>query len=194
MIGSKRNAINIVPDYTLYVDDQPVAIIEAKGPKEQVVNSHHVEQAYSYSIHPDVRVRYYGLCNGRELVVFAVDRWEPILRVPLLEIDARWNAVEQALHPKFLLNPELRGFMPDFGLAMLKAGYKSDTLQIFILHHLQLLMRAEDDLYVANITTQVGDAEYLVTLDLSADLYQSLIALLPADVASTIASAMKRLP
>lgn len=194
MIGSKKNQINIVPDYTLYVNDQPLAIIEAKGPREEIVRSHHVEQAYSYAIHPEVRADIYALCNGRELVVYSVSQWNPILHVSLSDIDKYWPEVEEALHPKFLSNPELKGFMPDFGLAMLKVGIKPGTLQIMILHHLQFVMRAEDDLYVVNTTTNAGDLECMVSLDMSASHYQQLLNQLPEEVASPIAVAMKRAP
>ncbi|MFT3721735.1 type I restriction endonuclease [Pseudorhodoferax sp.] len=159
MIGSRKNQVSIVPDYTLYVDDEPAAIIEAKGPREQIVSSHHVEQAYSYAIHPEVRVDVYALCNGRELVVYSVSEWEPVLRIEMAKIEESWQDVEEALNPKFLLNPELKGFMPDYGLAMLKIGVKPGTIQIIVLHHLQSIMRAEDDLYVVNTTTNAGDLE-----------------------------------
>lgn len=194
MIGSKRNAINIVPDYTLYVDDEPVVIIEAKGPNEEIVRSHHVEQAYSYAIHPEVRASLYALCNGRELVVYSVSQWEPVLRVELPTIEKSWPAVEEALSPKFLRNPELKGFMPDYGLAMLKIGVSAGTLQLIVLHHLQSVMRAEDDLYVFNTTTNAGDIECLVTLDMTEAQFRELLSHLPAEVASPIDSAMRRAP
>ena len=157
-------------------------------------NSHHVEQAYSYAIHPEVRANLYALCNGRELVVYSVSKWAPILRVSLPGINEHWHLVEEALLPKFLLNPEIKGFMPDFGLAMLKIGVKPGTLQLIVLHHLQSVMRAEDDLYVFNTTTSVGDLEYLVTLDMSAALFNELLSGLPSHVADPISFAMKHAP
>jgi Type I restriction enzyme R protein N terminus (HSDR_N) len=194
MIGSKRNQINIVPDYTLYVQDEPKVVIEAKGPQEQIVNSHHVEQAYSYAIHPEVRAGLYALCNGRELIVYSISQWNPVLRVNLLNVEQNWSLVEEALHPRFLLNPELKGFMPDYGLAMLKIGIRPGTLQLIVLHHLQSVMRAEDDLYVFNTTTSAGDIECLVTLDMTAVQYQELLSELPPEVAAPISAAMKRAP
>jgi hypothetical protein len=194
MIGSKRHQINIVPDYTLYVNDKPAAIVEAKGPGEQIVNSPHVEQAYSYAIHPEIRANLYALCNGRELIVYSVSQWDPLLQVQLSEIEHSWRAVEETLHPRFLLNPELKGFMPDFGLAMLKLGVKPGTLQIIVLHYLQSIMRAEDDLYVLNTTTIAGDVEYLVTLDIAAPQFRDLLSHLPPEVASPIEAAMRRAP
>lgn len=194
MIGSKKNQVNIVPDYTLYVDDKPTVIIEAKGPSEELLHSHHVEQAYSYAIHPEVRANSYALCNGRELVVYSVSQWQPVLRVELPKIEDSWADVEEALLPKYLRNPELKGFMPDYGLAMLKMGVSAGTLQLIVLHHLQSVMRAEDDLYVFNTTTNAGDLECLVTLDMTEVQFRKLLSLLPAEVAGPIEHAMKRAP
>lgn len=194
MIGSKKHKINIVPDYTLYVDDKIAAIIEAKSPQESIYESEHVEQAYSYAIHPDVRADYYGLCNGRELILYSVSKWEPVLRLQIADLETNWVAIEQALLPKFLVNPELRGFMPDYGMAMLKMGLSKDVEQHFVLHHLQMLMKAEDDLYVATTSTGLGGVEHIVTLDMPKSLYEQLLSKLPSDVSAGIADAMKRNP
>jgi hypothetical protein len=194
MIGSKKHKINIVPDYTLYVDDEPVAIIEAKGPTQEIFASEHVEQAYSYAIHPDVRVEYYGLCNGREWILYAVSRWEPVLRLSIADLDQNWSVFEQKMLPKFLQNPELQGFMPDYGLTMRKLGLSKDVIQHFVLHNLQMIMKAEDDLYVANTTTDLDGTEYMITLDLSEAKYQQLLSKLPSGPAEEIRSALRRAP
>src|SRR4029434_5081405 len=55
MIGSQKRKVHIVPDYTLWCDDQAVLVLDAKRPSESLVKSDHVEQAFSYAIHPEVR-------------------------------------------------------------------------------------------------------------------------------------------
>jgi len=194
MIGSKKHSIHIIPDYTLYVDDKPVAILEAKGPSEKIINSDHVEQAYSYAIHPEVRAELYGLCNGRELVVYSMKQWEPVLSVKVHEIGIKWREVEEILHPDYILNPYLKDFMPDFGLAALKMGMQVGTQQIFIRHYLQSIMKAEDDLYVFQTTTDVGGQNSIVALDASVKEYQQFLSLLPAAAAAEISSILKRAP
>ncbi|OLO04771.1 type I restriction enzyme HsdR N-terminal domain-containing protein [Salinicola socius] len=193
MIGSKKHKIHIVPDYTLYVDDEPVAVIEAKGPAQPILLSEHVEQTYSYAIHPDVRVDYYGLCNGREWILYDVARWEPVLRISVPDIDKQWGIFEQKMLPKFLKNPQLQGFMPDLGLAMKKMGLLAGV-QHFPLHNLQVLMKADDNLYVANATTAIGETEYFVTFDFSEEKCQKLVSMLPEEVAEAIRSALRRAP
>ena len=76
MIGSKKHPVSVIPDYTLFHDDRALMILDAKKPSEEIVNSIHVEQAYSYAIHPEVRCQIYGLCNGRHLSFFNIGRSE----------------------------------------------------------------------------------------------------------------------
>ena len=85
-IGSKDYPIHIIPDYTLFWQNTPLLILDAKSPTEEVIKSRHVEQAFSYAIHPDIRAHYYGLCNGRHLVIFSISQSEPVLLIPVQEI------------------------------------------------------------------------------------------------------------
>ncbi len=85
--------------------------------------------------------------------MYVTDQWEPLLHVSVQDIEKRWAEVGEALLPRFLQNPEFRGFTPDYGLAMLKAGFKRETIQIFVLHHLQDLNRFTDQLYTGCTTT-----------------------------------------
>jgi len=105
-----------MPDYTLFVDDRALCVIDAKAPWEPVTGSTHVEQAYSYAIHPEIRAHTYGLHNGRELALYSIYGREPVLRVPLAETDTRWAEVERFLSPTSLAEPFRREFEPDFGL------------------------------------------------------------------------------
>ena len=65
MIGSKKHPVSIVPDYTLFHDDTPLMVLDAKAPNQPIVACQNVEQVYSYAIHPEVRCEHYSLCNGR---------------------------------------------------------------------------------------------------------------------------------
>ncbi|MBI2059601.1 MAG: type I restriction enzyme HsdR N-terminal domain-containing protein [Nitrospirae bacterium] len=128
MIGSKRYPVNIVPDYTLLVDDEPLLVLDAKRPGESIVKSHHVEQAFSYAIHPEVRCNTYGLCNGQDLVLYDVRRTGPIFKIALADTDKRWGEVVRAFDPRALRIPEIRHFKFDFGLYVLKLVQLGSTL------------------------------------------------------------------
>ncbi len=58
---------------------------------ETIVRSPHVEQAYSYAIHPDVRCMHYALCNGRQLAFYHVSRSEALFVIHRRDIRAQWE-------------------------------------------------------------------------------------------------------
>jgi hypothetical protein len=60
-IGSQKRKINLIPDYLLATGNKPAWILDAKAPGEEIGSGENIEQAYSYAIHPDIRVRIYSL-------------------------------------------------------------------------------------------------------------------------------------
>src|SRR5580658_10294925 len=69
-IGSVTQPIYITPDYILEVNGRFAWTFEAKAPGERLLNTKHIEQAYSYAMHSEIRVPCYALCNGREFVLY----------------------------------------------------------------------------------------------------------------------------
>jgi hypothetical protein len=105
-IGSKKRPIKQIPDYLLEVDGSYAWVLDAKAPDEDVLNHEHQEQIYSYAIHPDVRVKWYALCNGREFILFQIDRAEAVLYFQLSEIAQFWPQLQAFLSPTaFQLTP-----------------------------------------------------------------------------------------
>ena len=84
--GTGKREITAVPDYLLQVDGKYAWVLDAKAPNEEIKNGVNVEQTYFYAIHPDIRVKLYSLCNGREFIVFAVDQAEALLYFRVNEI------------------------------------------------------------------------------------------------------------
>jgi hypothetical protein len=68
-------------------------VLDAKGPRENIDTGKNAEQAYSYAIHPDIRAPFYGLGNGRKLVVFHVTQAAPVIDVRLQQIAGIWPMV-----------------------------------------------------------------------------------------------------
>ncbi len=99
-IGSKNHGITIIPDYLLQVQNRNAWVLDAKSPNEVVFSGKNVEQAYSYAIHPDIRVKLYALCNGKEFVVFSVEEFEPVLRFPVRAINSSWADLKWLLCPQ----------------------------------------------------------------------------------------------
>ncbi len=64
--GSKKRPVNLIPDYSLKVEDNFAWVLDAKAPSESVTDSDNIEQVYSYAAHPEIRSTYFALCNGLE--------------------------------------------------------------------------------------------------------------------------------
>ena len=103
-IGSKSRNITNFPDYSIKVHGEYKWILDAKSPTEKISYGENVEQAYFYAIHPEVRVNFYALCNGKEFVLFEISSQTPILHFPLSEIGKHWQRIEDALNPAAFTN------------------------------------------------------------------------------------------
>lgn len=99
-IGSKKRPINLIPDYTLKVEENYAWVLDAKAPGEKVTDSDNIEQVYSYASHPEIRSTYFALCNGLDFALFRRERTnEPVLYFALNEIEHYWDKMEMFLSP-----------------------------------------------------------------------------------------------
>jgi DNA modification methylase len=98
-IGSKKRPVTLVPDYLLKVEDSYAWVLDAKAPTEPIRQGDNVEQIFSYSIHPEVRTKFFALCNGKEFVVFRQDAELPALYFELQDIDRHWEKLTDLLSP-----------------------------------------------------------------------------------------------
>ena len=98
-IGSnKKFPIHLVPDYVLRIEDRHAWVLDAKGPRENLLDEDYVGQAYSYAVHPEIRSNYFALCNGIEFALFRTDgNNEPILFFQLDEIDFNIDKLKNLL-------------------------------------------------------------------------------------------------
>ncbi|MCX6122679.1 MAG: type I restriction enzyme HsdR N-terminal domain-containing protein [Ignavibacteriales bacterium] len=98
-IGSKKRQINIVPDYLLKIEDTYAWVLDAKAPTENILHGENVEQVFSYSMHPEIRTKFFALCNGKEFTLFRQDTQKPILHFQLRDIERNWDKLETFLSP-----------------------------------------------------------------------------------------------
>lgn len=98
-LGSKRKKIRLIPDYLLEVGGKYAWVLDAKSPDESVQKEDYIEQIYSYAIHPDVRVDFYALCNGKEFILFKMRQREAVLYFQLSEIEHHWRKIKTYLSP-----------------------------------------------------------------------------------------------
>lgn len=99
-IGSKQRKIKLIPDYLLKVEDNYAWVLDAKAPTENIQSGTHVEQVFSYAIHPEVRTTYCALCNGREFIVFRQALEKPVIYFQLPEIEYYWDQLQHYLSPQ----------------------------------------------------------------------------------------------
>ncbi|MDR8394588.1 type I restriction enzyme HsdR N-terminal domain-containing protein [Aliifodinibius sp. S!AR15-10] len=194
-IGSQERKINIIPDYLLYFEGEPIFVLDAKSPSEELVNSPHTEQAFSYSIHPEIRCDHYGLCNGKQLVIYHVKEIDP---VAVIDIEANKNnptIFNEYLHPEYLEMPEKRDFWEDFGIRAKKAGFNENQDFIFVQYFLQDICKVEDDLYTATAAHGEPDgSELLVSFDFGQEIFKDLLDNLPDKISEGIQNTISRQP
>lgn len=86
--SNKKRPVKLVPDYVLKIEDRYAWVLDAKGPRENLLDDDYVGQVYSYAVHPEIRSNYFALCNGIEFSLYRTDgNNEPILFFQLDEID-----------------------------------------------------------------------------------------------------------
>jgi DNA modification methylase len=131
-IGSQTRPLTLIPDYILNVDQQAVFVLDAKAPGEIIHTGKHLEQVYSYAIHPEIRAPYFGLCNGRELIVFSIDRKTALLYIQLSELTQHWEALQNLLAPPAFgprIHPTQARPRPDFDYMALRPLPEITTLK-----------------------------------------------------------------
>lgn len=192
-IGSKQRKVSIIPDYLFLADDKPFWVLDAKSPGEQITRSKHVEQAYSYAIHPEVRAQYYALCNDESFILYQVSKFEPILQFKIKDISKHWDLLFRLLNADVKANPALVDYHPDFGISMVKLGAIQGFRFIAPLVNSKFIARVEDGLYT---TTSIvdGDVECAISMDFNQQQLEELLSYQSSDVAELTLNSLKRMP
>ncbi len=193
-VGTRNHPVTTIPDYTFYVDDKPRFILDAKSPIEGVLAGDHVQQAYSYAIHPEIRCGEFGLCNGRVLAIFDTNQAEPLLHLKFEEFEPRWSEIEKHLAAKYLAEPFLRQFKPDFGMALKRMGIGQDTELVMLETRLNLFGRVNDQLMTASANCNFGSGEHCVSFDFPSAMLGSIVAGLPHPLGVSFSEALSRAP
>lgn len=193
-VGTRNHPVTTIPDYTLLIDDKPVFVLDAKAPNEDILKSDHLQQAYSYAIHPEIRCDEFGLCNGREIAIFSIHETEPLLHLSFPAFEAKWPDIEKYLLPKYLLEPILRRYAPDLGMAFSRMGTKQDTKIIIPSLRLNLFSKISDDLMTASANTDFGFGPHCASFDFHPNLLPIITSGLPSELANKFVEALNRNP
>jgi hypothetical protein len=193
-VGTRNHPVTTIPDYTFYVDDKPRFVLDAKSPFEDVLAEDHLQQAYSYAIHPEIRCSEFGLCNGRELAIFDTNHIEPLLHLKFKEFEPQWSEIEKHLGAKYLAEPFLRRFKPDFGKALKRMGIGQDTELVMLETRLNLFGRVNDQLMSASANCDFGAGEHCVSFDFPIGMLESIVSGLPNPLGALFCEALSRAP
>lgn len=179
-IGSQQRKVSIVPDYLLLSEGKPFWVLDAKAPTEEILKSTHVEQAYSYAIHPEVRAELFALCNGHRFVLFSVRQFEPLLDFELRDIDANWERLFRILNPEIKAHPESVEYHPDFGLHLRRLGVEPGFKLILMAANSDSVGKIRDGSYTST-TCLSAESDYAVSLDFDETQLDQLFSFLPND-------------
>jgi hypothetical protein len=193
-MGTRNHPVTIIPDYTLVVKEKPALVLDAKGPNESVLDSMHVQQAYSYAVHPEIRCREFALCNGRELALYSTDKAEPLLHLRFEEFELRWDEIDRFLSPGYLAEPTRRNFKPDFGFKLHRLGFSPETALVMLETRLNLFGRVNDELMTASANCNFDGEEHCVSFDFPPSMLQDVVAGLPEPLAERFCDALRRSP
>jgi len=178
-IGSQKKDIYIIPDYLFEVNDKPAWILDAKSPTEALSKSKHVEQAYSYAIHSEVRVKYFALCNGIEFVLYAIEKIKPVLHFPIKALPLYWDTLKGILAPENVFNPSSLEIKKDLGLHLKRLGFDSSESLIFPEVPISHIGQMDPDFYTLGGAVIVDGATYVVSFDFGENVFNQLNGKIP---------------
>ncbi len=191
--GSQRRKVSIVPDYLFLSEGKPFWVLDAKSPSEVITKGQHVEQAYSYAMHPEVRAELYALCNGKEFALYSVKQIEPILCFKLELIETHWDSINRILNPQIKGHPDLINFNPDYGIHLQKLGAQEGFSVIALAVNTNHMIKVEDGLYTTS-TVVIVEEEYLMSLDFGEKEFAKLLKILPENQALILSNGLTRQP
>lgn len=187
-IGSAKKKIYLIPDYLLEVDGRFAWTLEAKAPTEEILNTKHVEQAYSYAIHSEIRVPYFALCNGREFVLYHISRPRPVVHFDMRALPSFWDNLVRLLGPNNVLDYDF-GLKKDFGLHLKRLGFDEFPSLIFPDVPIAYIAKIADDQYTfgSGLKIEGGDI-YVVTFDFNSDVMEQLHGKIPEEAIQILRS------
>ncbi len=191
--GTTSKKVYIIPDYILQVQNKNAFIIDAKNPRENILTGINPEQAYSYAIHREVKVSKYVLCNGIDIVIFDVNELEPILKMPIKDLEENWDSLYKMLSPMAFTNPHFFNYKPDLGIRLLKWGMPGDMKLHYIEAKILDVAKINEKYYSFSLVVSFGD-ECIATFDFENKLFDAFMNQVPESKKEIIYTALTRQP
>nr|WP_256833156.1 type I restriction enzyme HsdR N-terminal domain-containing protein [Pseudomonas oleovorans] len=179
-VGSTRKNITCIPDYLIEVEDRYAWVLEAKGPNENIVSRKHVEQAYSYAIHSEIRVPLFALCNGREFVLFHISNEKPLIHFKIESLPVYFENLAKYLAPKNALNTEFK-LVKDLGLHLKRLGFQEFNSIIFPDVPVGFIGQLDPDIFTTATGTKIeGGDTYAMSLDFDEKVLDQMRGKIPS--------------
>jgi hypothetical protein len=193
-VGTTDRPARLVPDYVLWRGESAVLVLDAKRPTENVRSGRHVEQAYSYAIHPDIRAPFFALCNGREFVMFDTMKAHPTLVFKMKEVYGNWTAVENHLGPELLAKPERRDYLPDLGTHLTRLGMTPGDVFTFFDYRPEVVSMISLEQFSLGGALRVDGVDYMSSVDLGDEFLPQVLGCLPLGPRERILWALRHQP
>lgn len=178
-IGSARKKIYLVPDYLFEINKRYGWILDAKSPDQEIIKTKHVEQAYSYAVHSEIRVPYFALCNGREFVLFHISEQNPVVHFDLRLISSYWDNLLKLLSPQNVLNCD-HSLSKDFGLHLKRLGFHEFESLVFPDVPIMFIARINEDLFTFGSGIKEGQDDYVASFDFNYETMKRLEGKIPS--------------
>jgi len=178
-IGSKRKDIYIIPDYLFEVNGKPAWILDAKSPTEPIIKSKHVEQAYSYAIHNEIRVKFFALCNGLEFALYNIEEIEPMLHFPIKALPFYWDSLKKYLTPERVFDGNSLKYKKDLGLHLKRLGFDSYDSLIFSDVPITHIDQMDPDFFTFSGAINENGESYVVSFDFGYNVFEQLRGKIP---------------
>ncbi len=192
--GTRKVPVRLIPDYTLISGNKVLLILDAKHPAEDVLSRENVQQAYSYAIHPEIKCQHFALCNGKILALFNVDDNKPLLVVSFENFNSQWDEIERHLSPRYLKEPKLRKFAPDFGRALARLGFNEGSIITLIPAKFNLIARLNEGTMTATANCHFAGEPHCVSFDFDDNLLPEILSGLPHQLADAFSAALRKWP
>lgn len=191
-VGTRQHEVTTVPDYILYFKGKPVLVLDAKNPTEDVLSKLHIQQAYSYAVHPEIRCQHFALCNGLRLVVFNQESEHPLLDIEFDEFVARWSEIESLLKSENLNDPVLQNFVPNAGLMYDRLGLTGISHWIGARPGYFSKITDSEITLTSNVT--IAEVTHCISFDVSMTFMPKILACLPDELSAAFTNALSRSP
>lgn len=192
-VGTTNHPVTTIPDYTLYHDEEAVLIIDAKKPSENISSPAHIQQAYSYAVHPEIRCQHFALCNGHRFLLFNQTSATPILDIVFQDYESQWPTFEKYLKPENLKNPALTRFASDAGLKCARMGIGDGTIHWYpaMPSH---FARLDKDTITISSNVEIANEEHCISFDVDNAKLPKILSCLPPDIAKAFTRALDTAP